>query len=271
LKCFHTLFHQHCKRIYSAEILFEDCCDTSPLEEEEEKIEFFQVDEDDQCEEELAHKDAGSCELTQEEEIRHHSQPAKEMERNDGCFIQKIQRPPSPLTKEEEGLPLHNYVATPTHTDLLLSHSLGDECQTPSISEEVNLFLNGDSHVFRGTLHEDQILDSALFHEKDMVAMFNDPEHHESEHRLVMDVLKPQSDMFFQDPFAELLDSFDEGLCYVMNIWSQELMKVLKIHEHQQLSWEFSVSFFSLLEESVKNFQMRRQLLDWLHWHFRII
>jgi hypothetical protein len=26
LKDFHILFHQHCKRIYSAEILFEDCC-----------------------------------------------------------------------------------------------------------------------------------------------------------------------------------------------------------------------------------------------------
>jgi hypothetical protein len=131
---------------------------------------------------------------------------------------------------------LHNYVAAPTHIDLLLSHSLGDECQTPSISEEVNLFLNGDSHVFRGTLQEDHILDSALFHEKDMVAMFNDPEHHESEHRVVMDVLKPQYDMFFQDPFAELLDSFNGGVCYVMNIWSQELMKGLQIHDHQQVS-----------------------------------
>jgi len=47
LKCFQTLFDQHCKRIYSAEILFEDCCDTSRLEEEEEEIEFSQVDEDD--------------------------------------------------------------------------------------------------------------------------------------------------------------------------------------------------------------------------------
>jgi len=136
LKCFHTLFHQHCKRIYSAEILFEDCCDTSPLEEEEEKIKFSQVDEDDQYEEELAHKDAGSCELTQEEDIRHHGQPAKEIERNDYCFIKEIQRPSSPLTKEEKGLPLHNSVAAPTHTDLQLSHTLGYECQISSISEK---------------------------------------------------------------------------------------------------------------------------------------
>jgi hypothetical protein len=110
-----------------------------------------------------------------------------------------------------------------------------------------------------------------LFHEKDMVAMFNDPEHHESEHRVVMDVLKPQFDMFFQDPFADLLDSFNGGICYVMNIWSQELMKGLQIHDHQQVSWELSTSFFSLLEESVRKFQISRQLLDWLHWHFRII
>jgi hypothetical protein len=59
-----------------------------------------------------------------------------------------------------------------------------------------------------------------LFHEKDMAAMFNDPENHESEHRVVMDVLKPEYDMFFQDPFAMLLDSFNGGICYVMNVWS---------------------------------------------------
>jgi hypothetical protein len=47
LRYFYTLFHQHCKRIYVAEILFEDCCNigfirkkdhTNPLEEEEETI-----------------------------------------------------------------------------------------------------------------------------------------------------------------------------------------------------------------------------------------
>jgi hypothetical protein len=92
----HTLFHQHCKRIYSAKILFEDCCNigfirqkdhTNPLEEEEETIDISQVDEDDQYEEELAHKEAGSCEHTQEEDIQHHSQPAKEIEGNDCCSI----------------------------------------------------------------------------------------------------------------------------------------------------------------------------------------
>jgi hypothetical protein len=134
------------------------------------------------------------------------------------------------------GLLLHNYVATPTHTDLHLSHSPRYECQTSSISENVYLFLNGVSHVFHGNLQKvnepiyddflskDQILDSALFHEKYVVAMFNDPEHHKSEHRVVLDVLKPQDDIFFQDPFDDLLDSFNGGICYVMNIWSQELM-----------------------------------------------
>jgi hypothetical protein len=43
LKYFHILFHQHFKRVYSTEILFEDCCNiefirqkdqTNPLEEE---------------------------------------------------------------------------------------------------------------------------------------------------------------------------------------------------------------------------------------------
>jgi hypothetical protein len=92
------------------------------------------------------------------------------------------------LIEEEIDVLLHSYVATPTHIDLQLSHSLGYECQTSSISENVNLFLNDESHVFHGTLQEfsepiyddflpgDHILDSALFHEKDMVSMFNDPE-----------------------------------------------------------------------------------------------
>ena len=66
----------------------------------------------------MVHEDAGSCELTQEEDIWHQGQPAKEIEKNDCCFIQKIQRPPSPLTKEEKGLLLHSCVAAPTHTDL---------------------------------------------------------------------------------------------------------------------------------------------------------
>jgi hypothetical protein len=57
-------------------------------------------------------------------------------------------------------------------------------------------------------------------------------------------------------------------------IWSQELMKgyfVTKSMITNRSDGELSVSFFSLLEESVKKFQISRQLLDWLHWHFRII
>jgi hypothetical protein len=92
------------------------------------------------------------------------------------------------LIEEEIDLLLHNYVAAPTHTDLQLSHNPGHECQTSSISKNVNLFLNDDSHVFHGTLQEvsepiyddflprNYILDSSSFHEKDMVSMFNDPE-----------------------------------------------------------------------------------------------
>ena len=103
------LFHQHCKRIYSVEIFFEDCCNiefirqkdhTNPLEEEEETSEISQVDEYDQHDEELADKEKGydsSCDHIQEEDIQHHGQPAEE-KGNNCCFIQKIQRPPSPLT-----------------------------------------------------------------------------------------------------------------------------------------------------------------------------
>ena len=50
---------------------------------------------------------------------------------------------------------------------------------------------------------------------KDMAAMFNDLEHHKSEHRVVLGVLKPQDNIFFQDPFVDLLDSFNGGICYV--------------------------------------------------------
>ena len=114
----------------------------------------------------MDHKEAGSCEHTQEENIQYHDQPAE----------------------EEIDLLLNIYVTAPTHTDLQLSHSPRYECQTSSISKNVNLFLNDDSHVFDRTLQKvsepiyddfllgDQILDSALFHEKDMVSMFNDPE-----------------------------------------------------------------------------------------------
>jgi hypothetical protein len=56
-----------------------------------------------------------------------------------------------------------------------------------------------------------------------------------------------------------------------MDILSQESMKGLKIHDHQHVRWKLSVSFFSLLKESVRKFQINRQLLDWLHWYFRII
>jgi hypothetical protein len=129
LKYFHIRFHQHCKRIYSTEILFEDCCNiefirqndqTNPLEEEEEISEISQVDEDDQYEEELAHKEVGydsSCGHIQEEYIQRHGQLAKE-KGNNCCFIQKIQRPPSSLTEEEIDLLLHSHVTDLSYTDL---------------------------------------------------------------------------------------------------------------------------------------------------------
>ena len=108
MKDFHILFHQHCKRIYSTEILFEDCCNikfirqtdqTHLLEEEEGITKISQVDEDNQYEEELADKKVGydsSCDHIQEEDIQHHGQPAEEKE-NNSCLIQKLHRPP-PLT-----------------------------------------------------------------------------------------------------------------------------------------------------------------------------
>jgi hypothetical protein len=99
----------------------------------------------------------------------------------------------------------------------------------------------------------------------------NDPEHYKSEHRVVLDVLKPQDHIFFQDPFADLLDLFNGGTRYVMDILSQESRKSLKIHDQQHFRWKLSVSFFSLLKESVRRFQISRQFLDWLHWHFCII
>jgi hypothetical protein len=65
------------------------------------------------------------------------------------------------------------------------------------------------------------------------ILFHNDPEHYKSEHRVVLDVLKPEDHIFFQDPFVDLLDSFNGAICYVMDIWSQESMKCLKIHDHQ--------------------------------------
>jgi hypothetical protein len=80
LKYFHIVFHQHCKRIYSAELLFQDCCNmefikpkdqTNSLEEEEEISEISQIDKDDQHEEEFVDKEAeydSSCDHIQEED-----------------------------------------------------------------------------------------------------------------------------------------------------------------------------------------------------------
>ena len=102
----------------------------------------------------------------------------------------------------------------------------------------------------------------------------DDPDKNKLEQAIVFNeacYLKPQDHVFFHDPFADLLHSFNGGVCYVMDILSQESMKGLKIHDHQQVRWELSDSFFSLLKESVRKFQINRQLLDWLHWHFRII
>jgi hypothetical protein len=76
----------------------------------------------------------------------------------------------------------------------------------------------------------------------------NDPEHYKSEHRVVLDVLKTQDHIFFQDPFADLLDSFNGGTRYVMDILSRESRKSLKIHDQQHFRWKLSVSFFILAQ-----------------------
>jgi hypothetical protein len=118
------------------------------LEEEEGISEISQVDEDNQYEEELADKKVGydsSCDHIQEEDIQHHGQPAEEKE-NNSCLIQKLHRPPPPLTEEEIDLLLNSHVATPAYTDLQHPHSL------------------------------EYLVDSVLFHEKEVVVMFNHPE-----------------------------------------------------------------------------------------------
>jgi hypothetical protein len=51
----------------------------------------------------------------------------------------------------------------------------------------------------------------------------DDPEKNKLEHIVVFDeacYLKPQDHVFFHDPFADLLDSFNGGVCYVMDILS---------------------------------------------------
>jgi hypothetical protein len=102
LKEFHTAFHQHCKRIYSAKLLFEDCCnkefieqekiseqedflqeDQANFHEEEEKMsESFQVDEDDRhgrgfVDEESKHN--STCDHIQDEDQAKLHKDEKEM------------------------------------------------------------------------------------------------------------------------------------------------------------------------------------------------
>jgi hypothetical protein len=162
LKYFHTLFHQHCKRIYSAEIICQDFCNIefirqkdhkNPLEDEEETTKISQVDEDDQHDEELADKKTGydrSCDHIQEEYIQYHGQHVEE-KMNNSCLIQKLHKPTPHLTEEEIDLLLNIYVTTLAYTDLQHSHSPEHVSETSSITENENLSLNDDSH---GTFEE---------------------------------------------------------------------------------------------------------------------
>jgi hypothetical protein len=136
----------------------------------------------------LADKKVGydsSCDHIQEEDIQHHGQHAEEKE-NNSCLIQKLHRPPPPLTEEEIDLLLNSHVATPAYIDLQHSHSPEHVSETSSITENENLSLNHDSH---GTLEEvskpiydddfrpeDHLVDIVLFHEEDRVVMFNNLE-----------------------------------------------------------------------------------------------
>jgi hypothetical protein len=126
-----------------------------------------------------------SCDHIQEDNIQHHGQPAEKKE-NNCCFIQKIQRPPSPLTKEEINMLLHSHVTALAYTDLQCIHSPGYEIQTSSIYENVNMILNNDSHVFDETLQEvnepiydddfqprNHLVSPVLFHEEDRAVTFN--------------------------------------------------------------------------------------------------
>jgi hypothetical protein len=70
---------------------------------------------------------------------------------NNSCLIQKLHRPPPPLTEEEIDLLLNSHVATPAYIDLQHSHSPEHVSETSSITENENLSLNHDSH---GTLEE---------------------------------------------------------------------------------------------------------------------
>jgi hypothetical protein len=75
----------------------------------------------------------------------------------------------------------------------------------------------------------------------------DDPEQNKLEHAVVFDeacYLKPQDHAIFHDPFADLLDSFNGGARYILDILSQESRKSLKIHDQQHFRWKLSVSFF---------------------------
>ena len=88
------------------------------------------------------------------------------------------------------------------------------------------------------------------------------------EQRVVLDeasYLNPQDQVFFQDPFAGLLESSKEGVFYAMNGLLQGLTKKFNTYVQQQLRWEWSFFFFSLLKRVSKN-QSCSYLLDWLHW-----
>jgi hypothetical protein len=91
------------------------------------------------------------------------------------------------LTEEEIDLLLHSHVTDPClHRFAVYPHSPGYESQTSSISENVNLILKNDSHVFDETIQEvnepiydddfqpgNQLVSFVLFHEEDRAVTFN--------------------------------------------------------------------------------------------------
>jgi hypothetical protein len=91
LKEFHTTFHKHCKRIYSAELLFEDCCNKEFIEQEKilEQEDFLQEDQANFHEEEEK-----MSEIFQEDE---------EMDDLDSCESQLLIEDHMPSSSENHG------------------------------------------------------------------------------------------------------------------------------------------------------------------------
>ena len=237
------------------------------------------------------------------EDIQYHEKYSQEKE-NNSCLIQRKQILHPPLTEEEINQILSMELASqslcnqeinsicsttelciefvpPEETDggqidvelvldsqegLLVEstyvhQNYGLQMEIRKLSQDISSWLQDNISVYNKYVISDD-------HEECIdVLFYKDHGHNKLEQRIVLDetfYFNPQDQVFFQEPFVDLLESF-KAVCYAMDGLMQNSRKMLKTYVQQQLKGEWSFLFLSLLMKVSKNYSCSH-LLHWLHW-----